>query len=66
MAFQILNRLEMDPADIAPVSYTHLIVPMAFLLSKLWDLTGVWLTFPVTEGLVALFSVTLLWKGRIQ
>ena len=43
-----------------------LIVPMAFLLSKLWDLTGVWLTFPVTEGLVALFSVTLLWKGRIQ
>lgn len=43
-----------------------LIVPMAFLLAKLWDLTGVWLTFPVTEGLVALFSVTLLWKGRIQ
>ena len=41
-----------------------LIVPIAFLLSKLWDLTGVWLTFPVTEGLVVLFSVTLLWKNR--
>ena len=41
-----------------------LIVPMAFLLSKLWDLTGVWLTFPVTEGLVAVFSLFLLWKGR--
>ena len=40
-----------------------LIVPMAFLLSKLWGLTGVWLTFPVTEGLVALFSAALMWKS---
>lgn len=30
-----------------------LIVPMTFLLSSLWGMTGVWLAFPATEGLVA-------------
>lgn len=30
-----------------------IILPMAFLLSGLAGMTGVWLTFPVTEGIVA-------------
>ena len=30
-----------------------LIIPMAFLLSGLWGMTGVWLAFPATELLVA-------------
>jgi Na+-driven multidrug efflux pump len=30
-----------------------LILPMAFLLSSLGGITGVWLAFPVTEGMVA-------------
>lgn len=30
-----------------------IILPMAFLLSSLAGMTGVWLTFPVTEGIVA-------------
>ena len=32
------------------------IVPMAFLLSTLWGMTGVWLAFPITECLVALLG----------
>ncbi len=30
-----------------------IIIPVAFLLSTLWGLTGVWLSFPVTEILVS-------------
>ena len=33
-----------------------LIIPMAFLLSALWGITGVWLAFPVTEFVVAVFG----------
>lgn len=29
------------------------IIPMAFLLSALWGMTGIWLTYPITEGIVA-------------
>lgn len=39
-----------------------IIVPMAFLLSAAGGITGVWLTFPLTELLVALF---LLWQSRV-
>ena len=31
-----------------------LIIPIAFLMSALWGMTGVWLTYPVTEALVSL------------
>lgn len=34
-----------------------LVVPMAFLLSFAAGMNGLWLTFPATEGLVALFGV---------
>ncbi len=37
-----------------------LILPLAFLLSWLWKMTGIWITFPVTEFLVALLAWTLL------
>lgn len=33
-----------------------LIIPMAFLLSALWEMTGVWLTYPLTEILIALLG----------
>lgn len=36
-----------------------LVVPMAFLLSSLWKMTGVWLALPVTEGIVAVLGVIL-------
>ena len=35
------------------------IVPAAFLLSALWGITGVWISFPVAEGLVALAGLWL-------
>lgn len=35
------------------------IVPMAFTLSKLWGVTGVWLAFPVTELLIAVLGIAL-------
>lgn len=34
-----------------------LIIPMAFVLSGLWGMTGVWLAFPVTELVSALLGV---------
>ena len=33
------------------------IIPMAFVLSALWGMTGVWLSFPATEGIVVLLSM---------
>jgi len=36
-----------------------LIIPMAFLLSALWKMTGVWLTYPITEFLIALLGFVI-------
>ncbi len=41
------------------------IIPMAFLLSVLAGITGVWLAFPITESLVSILSVILYLKLRI-
>lgn len=44
-----------------------LILPLAFLLSALWDMPRLWLTFPTAEGLTALLASALClsrpWKG---
>ena len=40
------------------------IVPMAYLLSVLLGITGVWLAFPVTEGLVALLAALIYFRFR--
>jgi len=39
-----------------------LVVPMVFLLSSFLGTTGVWLAFPVTEGLVAILCAALYFK----
>ena len=36
-----------------------LIIPMAFLLSALWKMTGVWLSYPITEMLTALLGFVI-------
>lgn len=36
-----------------------LIIPLAFVMSALWEMTGVWLSYPVTEALVALLGFIL-------
>lgn len=41
------------------------IIPMAFILSALVSLTGVWLAFPITESLVSILGVILYLKLRI-
>ena len=43
-----------------------LIVPMAFILSALWKMTGVWLTYPITEFLVALLGYLIYEDNKIQ
>ena len=41
------------------------IVPMAFVLAKMWGVTGVWLAFPVTEVLMAVLGLGMyLWFQR--
>lgn len=43
------------------------IVPMAFLLSGLWGVPGVWLAFPVTEALVTALGIGMYgWFSRFQ
>lgn len=39
-----------------------LIIPLAFLLSTLWGMIGVWMTYPVTEFLVALLGFIIYKK----
>ena len=34
-----------------------ILVPMAVLMSGIWGVTGLWLSYPVTEGLVFVFAV---------
>lgn len=41
-----------------------LIIPMAFLLSALWGMTGVWLACPLTELLVAVTGYILLRRSN--
>ena len=43
-----------------------LIIPMAFLLSALWEMTGVWLTYPITEFLIALLGFILYKRKNKQ
>ncbi len=42
-----------------------LIIPMAFLFAALWEMTGVWLTYPITELLVALLGF-VIYKQKYQ
>lgn len=41
-----------------------LIVPMAFFLSSLWGMTGVWMAFPVTEFLTAVMGASIYFALR--
>ena len=41
------------------------IIPMAFLLSVLVGITGVWLAFPITESLVSILGVILYLKLKM-
>lgn len=36
-----------------------LVIPTAFLLSSLWEMTGVWFTYPVTEALITLLGFVI-------
>lgn len=36
-----------------------LIIPMAFFLSAKWEMTGVWLTYPITEAFTALLGFVI-------
>ena len=39
------------------------IIPMAFIMSFLWKMTGVWLAMTVTEGIIAAVGVALIKKA---
>lgn len=41
---------------ISTLRYVCLIIPAAYILSKLWGANGVWIAFPVTEVLTAISS----------
>ena len=41
---------------ITALRYVVVIIPIAFLLSRVWDAQGVWWAFPVTEALTAALS----------
>lgn len=41
-----------------------LIIPLSFLLSSMFKMTGVWMTFPITEFLTTIVSVYFLKKSK--
>lgn len=41
-----------------------IIIPMAFILSWIWGITGVWVVFPVTELIVTLIGLAFFIKSR--
>lgn len=43
-----------------------LMVPLAFLLAKIGGMTGVWLTVPITEGIVAVLGIIFVMRWRKQ
>lgn len=43
-----------------------LIIPAALILSALWGMTGVWLTYPLTEGTVAAIGFVIYQHKRIH
>ena len=44
-----------------------LIIPIAFLFANLWDMTGVWMSFPTTELVTAVVGAVLyfIYKNRL-
>ena len=40
------------------------LVPMVFLLSRIWGMTGVWLSFVVTEGLVCVLGMIFVFAKK--
>jgi Na+-driven multidrug efflux pump len=42
------------------------ILPMTFLLAALWQISGVWLSFPAAEGVVMLIAILLYRKYRVK
>lgn len=41
-----------------------LIIPIAFLMSFVWGLTGVWLVFPLTELIVFFAAMVLTMREK--
>jgi Na+-driven multidrug efflux pump len=41
-----------------------LIIPLTFLFAAIWQMTGIWLAYPITEILVALLGVVMYFKQR--
>ncbi len=41
-----------------------MIIPMAFLMARLFGMTGVWLSYPAAEGLAALMGILFYCLGR--
>lgn len=52
------------PAQIISLSRgIFMIIPMAYLLSALFNMTGIWLSYPVTEGIVTVMGI-ILYQSR--
>ena len=41
-----------------------LIIPMAFLMSALWEMIGIWLAYPITEFITALIGLVIYSKYK--
>lgn len=60
MAIFFTSTEHMVPAHIISILRgLVLIIPMAFLLSAFWGMTGIWLSYPITELVVAAVGILL-------
>lgn len=67
LAIYFTSTDQAKPANIISVLRGFLlIVPMTFLMSAMWGMTGLWLSFPVTEFFVAIIAFILYKKDKVK
>lgn len=67
LAIYFTSTDQAKPANIISVLRGFLlIVPMTFLMSAMWGMTGLWLSFPVTEFFVAIIAFILYKKEKVK
>lgn len=67
VGFNIITAVYFSSIDKAQNAFTIsilrgfiIIIPMALLLSFLFQMNGIWITFPITEATVAVYTATLM------
>ena len=64
MYFTSVEKAISSPDHLFPSRGLILIIPIAFLFARLWEMTGVWMSFPATEFVTAVIGAGLYVKYK--